>query len=149
MLEFGEGRFRLRVVYHHHKLTLDRKTGLTVPDSGIRDEYGLEPMDDLFSSPNKEPKSSKVNRKSAGKTANATISSEEDMDMGESKTSSPGLHIAGGKPKILVLEADKWARDRHYSRTYSSLDRKEKIKHTNAPTKIQITNQDIPAVSRS
>lgn len=30
-----------------------RKTGLTVPDTGIRDEMGMEPIDDLFSSPEK------------------------------------------------------------------------------------------------
>ena len=30
-----------------------RKTGLTVADSGVRDEHGLEPMDNLFSSPEK------------------------------------------------------------------------------------------------
>lgn len=35
------------------KLTCNSKTGLTVPDSGIRDEDGLEPMDHLFSSPEK------------------------------------------------------------------------------------------------
>jgi hypothetical protein len=50
-------------------------------------------MDDLFSSPNKAPKSNRVNRKSAGKTANATMSSEEDIDMGESKKFSLIRHL--------------------------------------------------------
>jgi centromere protein C len=70
------------------RLTFYRKTGLTVPDSGIRDEHGLEPMDDLFSSPNKVPKSS-PKKKSMAKTANATISSEEDMEIGESMSLFP------------------------------------------------------------
>lgn len=56
-----------------------RKTGLTVADSGIRDENGLEPMDNLFSSPEKVATGRKLN----GKTANVTISSEEDMDVDE------------------------------------------------------------------
>jgi centromere protein C len=30
-----------------------RKTGVTVPDSGVRDEHGMEPLDNLFSSPSK------------------------------------------------------------------------------------------------
>jgi hypothetical protein len=62
-------------------LCLRRKTGLTVPDSGVRDEYGLEPMDDLFSSPEK-PSSGK--RSSLRMTMHATMSDEEDMDVAES-----------------------------------------------------------------
>lgn len=62
-----------------------RKTGLTVPDTGIRDENGLEPMDHLFSSPEK-PKERSVRRMNgASKNANTTISSESDMDVGESE----------------------------------------------------------------
>ena len=30
-----------------------RKTGITVKDTGIRDEHGMEPIDALFSSPSK------------------------------------------------------------------------------------------------
>ncbi|KAK4167294.1 putative centromere protein [Cladorrhinum sp. PSN259] len=30
-----------------------RKTGVTIPDSGIRDEHGMEPIENLFSSPKK------------------------------------------------------------------------------------------------
>jgi len=82
-LGFAEGEWCSSYVVSISKLTFYRKTGLTVPDSGIRDEHGLEPMDDLFSSPNKVPKSS-AKRKSITKTASATISSEEDMEMGES-----------------------------------------------------------------
>lgn len=28
-----------------------RKTGVTLPDPGIRDEHGLEPVEHIFSSP--------------------------------------------------------------------------------------------------
>lgn len=88
-LGFAEGEWCSPCAVSKSMLTFHRKTGLTVPDSGIRDEHGLEPMDDLFSSPNKAPKSS-AKRKSVAKTANATISSEEDMEMGESMFFDPG-----------------------------------------------------------
>lgn len=34
---------------------VERTTGIKVPDLGPRDEHGFEPMDDLFSSPEKAP----------------------------------------------------------------------------------------------
>ncbi|TEY81541.1 hypothetical protein BOTCAL_0033g00220 [Botryotinia calthae] len=69
-----------------------RKTGVELPDTGIRDANGLEPMDDLFS-PDK-PESVKTGRSSNGSRRNAledaTISSEEDMDMdGENTAPEP------------------------------------------------------------
>jgi hypothetical protein len=130
-------------------LTFHRKTGLTVPDSGIRDEHGLEPMDDLFSSPNKAPKSSKVSRRSVAKAANATISSEEDMELGESTFFGPDSASRWQYTSDLLLEADKRSYYRHYSRACGSLNREKTIKYTNAPTKIKITYQNVLAVSRS
>jgi hypothetical protein len=64
---------------------MHRKTGIEVPDTGIRDENGLEPMDHLFSSPEKEREATA--RKAIGaRNMNATISSEEDMDVDESRS---------------------------------------------------------------
>lgn len=57
---------------------------MTVPDSGIRDENGLEDMDNLFSSPEKPVRFNN----GIGKNGNATLSSEEEMDVGESMTKS-------------------------------------------------------------
>lgn len=34
-------------------LRLRRKTGVTLKDTGVRDEYGMQPIDDIFSSPEK------------------------------------------------------------------------------------------------
>ncbi|TVY35629.1 Inner kinetochore subunit [Lachnellula occidentalis] len=66
-----------------------RKTGLTLPDKGIRDENGFEPIDDLFSSPAK-PFNGRTNKMdSVQKNVNGTISSEEDMDEGESTIPEP------------------------------------------------------------
>ncbi|CAL3967032.1 unnamed protein product [Diplocarpon coronariae] len=66
-----------------------RKTGITLPDTGIRDENGMEPMDHLFSSPEKPTAvpARKVN--GARKNANSTISSEADMDVGDSTIPEP------------------------------------------------------------
>ena len=60
------------------RLTANRKTGVTLQDTGIRDEHGLEPLDGIFSSPEKSP----VKRN--GVNHNSTIEEEEDMDIGHS-----------------------------------------------------------------
>ena len=58
-----------------------RKTGITLKDTGQRDEHGLEPIDGIFSSPEKSP------LKRNGVNHNTTIAEEESMDTGESETS--------------------------------------------------------------
>ncbi|KFY89863.1 hypothetical protein V500_05427 [Pseudogymnoascus sp. VKM F-4518 (FW-2643)] len=81
-----------------HKPRENMKTGLTVPDSGIRDEYGIEPMDELFSSPAKLPPISSSTRKSAmKKNPNATLTSEEDMDVGQSTIPEPSVVLTERK----------------------------------------------------
>ncbi len=59
-------------------LTLCRKTGAVLKDTGVRDEHGLEPIDGIFSSPEKSPP------KRNGISHNATITEDETMDLGES-----------------------------------------------------------------
>ena len=59
-------------------VTFNRKTGITVKDTGFRDEDGLELVEGLFSSPEKS------SRRSNGITNNTTISSEEDMELVDS-----------------------------------------------------------------
>ncbi|MCJ1384943.1 hypothetical protein MMC17_008061 [Xylographa soralifera] len=60
-----------------------RKTGITLKDTGIRDEHGLEPIDGIFSSPEK----SLVKQNGAGHES--TNMEEEDMDIGESTVPEP------------------------------------------------------------
>ncbi|MCJ1288102.1 hypothetical protein MMC26_007457 [Xylographa opegraphella] len=60
-----------------------RKTGITLKDTGIRDEHGLEPIDGIFSSPEKSPV------KHNGPGHESTIVEEEDMDIGESTVPEP------------------------------------------------------------
>ncbi|KFX98182.1 hypothetical protein O988_04479 [Pseudogymnoascus sp. VKM F-3808] len=89
---------RTAAVPPRHKPRENMKTGLTVPDSGIRDEYGIEPMDELFSSPAKLPAISSSTRKSAmKKNPNATLTSEEDMDVGQSTIPEPSAVLTERK----------------------------------------------------
>ncbi|MCJ1479676.1 hypothetical protein MMC13_008362 [Lambiella insularis] len=60
-----------------------RKTGISLKDTGIRDEHGLEPIDGIFSSPEKSP------AKQNGNGNHSTITEEEDMDIGESTVPEP------------------------------------------------------------
>ena len=65
-----------------------RKTGVTLKDTGIRDEHGLEPIDGIFSSPEKSP----VKRNGTGH--DASIEEEEDMDIGQStRAFNDSLHV--------------------------------------------------------
>ncbi|PQE03159.1 cupin domain-containing protein [Rutstroemia sp. NJR-2017a BBW] len=68
-----------------------RKTGVTIPDTGIRDEEGFEPMDDLFSpdKPESVRPAQSTNGKRRNATEDATISSEADMEMDENTAPDP------------------------------------------------------------
>lgn len=61
-----------------------RKTGVTLRDTGVRDEYGLEPVEGIFSSPDKAPRRSITARRSDGR---ANTSESIDMDTATSKQS--------------------------------------------------------------
>ncbi|KAI9776978.1 MAG: hypothetical protein M1839_009122 [Geoglossum umbratile] len=64
-----------------------RRTGVTLKDTGIRDEYGLEPIDGIFSSPAKSPEKSPTRGNGAAK--NSTITTEEEMEIGNSTAPEP------------------------------------------------------------
>ncbi|KAA6409955.1 MAG: RmlC-like cupin [Lasallia pustulata] len=81
-----------------------RKTGVTLKDTGIRDEHGLEPIDGIFSSPEKSPP------KRNGATENATIIEEEDMDIGQSTIPEPtevltAHHTRSSRTTLLIPRA--------------------------------------------
>lgn len=57
---------------------MHRRTGAILKDTGIRDENDLEPIDGIFSSPEKSP------LKRNGIPHNSTITEDETMDLGES-----------------------------------------------------------------
>ncbi|POS84538.1 hypothetical protein EPUL_003384 [Erysiphe pulchra] len=75
-----------------------RKTGLTLPELGERDEHGLEPMDHLFSSPEKPNLKNFIVKKN-----DATLSDEEDMELGESSTPGPIEALAERKRLVSRL----------------------------------------------
>lgn len=63
----------------HRQLIDDyRKTGITLNDTGRRDEYGMEPISGIFSSPEKSPP-----KRSARKTGGSMTDSES-MELQES-----------------------------------------------------------------
>lgn len=55
----------------------NRKTGVFLKDTGARDEHGMQPLDDIFSSPDKESRN--------GADESGDESDEEPMDIDESK----------------------------------------------------------------
>lgn len=57
----------------------DRKTGVTLVDTGERDEYGMEPADNLFSSPEKTEKPDGA----ANGHRSSPSEDEQDMDIDE------------------------------------------------------------------
>ncbi|KAF2811671.1 uncharacterized protein BDZ99DRAFT_475198 [Mytilinidion resinicola] len=61
-----------------------RKTGITLEDKGIRDEYGMEPLDGIFSSPEKSPPKRPTGRRSGG-----TVTTSESMEVQESSVPEP------------------------------------------------------------
>ncbi|PSN68382.1 hypothetical protein BS50DRAFT_587562 [Corynespora cassiicola Philippines] len=56
-----------------------RKTGITLEDRGLRDEYGLEPISGIFSSPEKSP----PKRATGGRQTGGTVTESESMDIQE------------------------------------------------------------------
>ncbi|KAF2002507.1 hypothetical protein P154DRAFT_139800 [Amniculicola lignicola CBS 123094] len=66
-----------------------RRTGQTLPDKGIRDEHGMEPLSGLFDdSPDKSPPK-RTTRRSTG----ATITTSESMDIQESSVPDAANNI--------------------------------------------------------
>jgi hypothetical protein len=63
-----------------------RRTGVTLKDTGVRDEHGLEPIEGIFSSPARSPEKSPT--KSNGAARNSTITTEEEMEIGNSTLES-------------------------------------------------------------
>lgn len=56
-----------------------RKTGVSLKDTGVRDEHGMQPLDDVFSSPDKE------SQNGVDEYNEDDESEEEPMDIDESK----------------------------------------------------------------
>lgn len=59
-------------------LVLGRKTGVFLKDTGARDEHGMQPLDDIFSSPEKDSQN-------GVEEEDDEESDEEPMDIDESE----------------------------------------------------------------
>lgn len=59
-----------------------RKTGVFLKDTGLRDEHGMQPLDDIFSSPEKESRSGAEGEEE--EEEEEEDSDEEPMDIDES-----------------------------------------------------------------
>lgn len=58
-----------------------RKTGITIPDTGVRDEHGFEPMSQLFSSPQRpSPPKEPAGRKTRSSTTDRNREHEQNID---------------------------------------------------------------------
>lgn len=63
-------------------LTISSKTGVMLKDTGVRDEHGMQPLEDIFSSPEKE------SQNGAEEGEDEEESEEEPMDIDNSKPMS-------------------------------------------------------------
>ncbi|KAI3327581.1 hypothetical protein HD806DRAFT_327250 [Xylariaceae sp. AK1471] len=66
-----------------------RKTGLTIPDTGRRDEHGLELLDDLFSSPEKDLPNGTNGRTLESPEDQSNEQDEQDMEIDDGSELGP------------------------------------------------------------
>lgn len=87
MLVFkGGARFRCAVpTLVRDADRLRRKTGITLKDTGVRDEHGMEPLDGIFSSPEKSPQK-------FGSRGGVATSSSTDMQIQQSMSRTLSTH---------------------------------------------------------
>ncbi|KAM7187217.1 Kinetochore CENP-C-like protein [Naviculisporaceae sp. PSN 640] len=74
-----------------------RKTGITLKDTGIRDEHGMEPIDALFSSPRKEASEGEQEEEEEG---SGDDGSGEDMDITTTSGIGPAALLNGNTTRI-------------------------------------------------
>ncbi|KAF6834969.1 cupin domain protein [Colletotrichum plurivorum] len=67
-----------------------RKTGIELPDTGIRDEHGMQPIDGLFSSPEKD----------GGSPDNDATRGEQDMELDSESGAGPAT-ILKNHPRLI------------------------------------------------
>jgi hypothetical protein len=75
-----------------------RKTGIMLQDTGVRDEHGMEPLDGIFSSPEKPPP-----KRSSGYKTGGTVITSESMEVQES-TSGLQKRRVGAPPGLSGFE---------------------------------------------
>lgn len=80
-----------------------RKTGITIPDNGVRDEQGFEVLDDLFSSPDRELRQETNGRKDALSDDEQDEQDEQEMEIDDGSVLGPATTRKlqqGGRPSL-------------------------------------------------
>ncbi|KAJ4328224.1 mitotic fidelity of chromosome transmission- protein [Fusarium piperis] len=123
-----------------------RKTGVELVDTGERDEYGMQPLDDLLSSPEREP--SKANQQDDD--------DDDDDDQYDDDQGSEDMDIetsAGPGPRTLLKERSMpypLPRSRSPVKTQllSPARRNRNLEHLSSPTRRSIVEERDPTVTR-
>ncbi|RTE77301.1 hypothetical protein BHE90_008233 [Fusarium euwallaceae] len=121
-----------------------RKTGVELIDTGERDEYGMQPLDDLLSSPERGP--SKANQQD----------DDDDEDDYDDDQGSEDMDIetsAGPGPRTLLKERSipyPLPRSRSPVKTQllSPARRSKNLEHLSSPTRRSIAEERDPTVTR-
>ncbi|ROW17093.1 hypothetical protein VPNG_01037 [Cytospora leucostoma] len=71
-----------------------RKTGVSLKDTGVRDEHGMQPLDDVFSSPDKSSQNGVDEHNDDGEEDE---SDEEPMDIDETTGPAPSAFMRGSR----------------------------------------------------
>ncbi|KAI8684567.1 hypothetical protein NCS57_00123100 [Fusarium keratoplasticum] len=122
-----------------------RKTGVELIDTGERDEYGMQPLDDLLSSPERGPSK-----------ANQQYDDDDDDDQYDDDQGSEDMDIetsAGPGPRTLLKERSipyPLPRSRSPVKTQllSPARRNRNLEHLSSPTRRSIAEERDPTVTR-
>jgi centromere protein C len=105
-----QGRYVLhqllsRIIQDMKLICMPRRTGVTLKDSGVRDEFGLESAEGIFSSPAKQaPQSVRTGR--PARHSDGTLTTSEDMDVGRSELRLS--HISTDTISSLLAQTHSW-----------------------------------------
>ncbi|KAM5355615.1 hypothetical protein ACJ41O_002261 [Fusarium nematophilum] len=120
-----------------------RKTGVQLKDTGARDEYGMQPIDDILSSPDKEP-SGAARRFDDSDDEEDDDQGSEDMDIETS---------AGPGPRTLLKERSVQypiprSRSPLKTQLLSPAKRNPHLEHLSSPTRPPTAQEREPKVKR-
>ncbi|KPM39447.1 hypothetical protein AK830_g7118 [Neonectria ditissima] len=116
-----------------------RKTGVTLTDTGARDEYGMQPLDDLLSSPERQP----FVANGRDSSSEAHDSGSDDMDLETS---------AGPGPRTLLKDRRSYPIPRSRSPLKTNLmspaRKNPHLERVSSPTRGSVVEELEPTVTR-
>ncbi|KAL2265140.1 hypothetical protein VTJ83DRAFT_6240 [Remersonia thermophila] len=119
-----------------------RKTGVTVPDSGLRDEHGMEPLDNLFSSPSKSEQDEHED------VSVEEGSGDEAMDITATSGFGPATLI-NGQPSRLPMPASQRVRSPAKGGLLNSPAQRNRLiaRNSSSPARGAVVRDDAPRFS--